>query len=49
MINGAVTTQYFKLEFEKGTRQVDSIAAYLLVLTLKNLIILIENNEKGKV
>ena len=43
VLNGGVTTKYFKLE--RGACQGDSISAYLFILALEILFILIKNNE----
>ena len=43
VLNGGVTTKYFKLE--RGARQGDPISAYLFILALKILFTLIKNNE----
>ena len=44
VINVSFTTQYFKLE--RGTRQGDSILAYLFVLVLEIVFLLIQENKK---
>ena len=46
VINGGITTKYFKLE--KGTRQGDLVSVYLFVLCLEILFMLIKNNKNIK-
>ena len=46
IINGGTTTKYFKLE--KGTRQGDSIPAYLFILVLEIAFIFIKDNKNIK-
>ena len=43
IINGEKTTKYFKLK--KGTRQGDSISAYLFILVLEVLFAVIKSNK----
>ena len=43
IINGGITTEYFKLD--KGTRQGDPISAYLFILVLEIVFNLIKQNE----
>ena len=43
IINGGFTTKYFKLD--KGTRQGDSISAYLFILVLEIVFNLIKQNK----
>ena len=43
VINGGTTTNYFKLE--RGTRQGDSISAYLFILVLEIEFLFIMQNE----
>ena len=44
VINGGVTSQYFKLE--RGARQGDPISAYLFIICLEVLFILVKENDK---
>ena len=46
IINGGTTTKYFKLQ--KGTRQVETISAYLFILVLEIAFILIRENKNIK-
>ena len=46
VINGLITTKYFKLE--KGARQGDPVSAYLFILSLEILFMLIKNNKNIK-
>ena len=46
VINGGVTTQYFKLE--KGAQQGDSASAYLFILFLEILFMIVKNNRDIK-
>ena len=43
VINGGVTTQYFRLK--RGAHQGDPISAYLFILCLEFLFIFVKNNE----
>ena len=43
VINGGITTQYFKLE--KGAQQGDPVSAYLFILCLETLFTLIKNKK----
>ena len=47
VINGDVTTQYFKLE--KGARQGDSAPAYWFILCLEICFAVIKNNKDIKI
>ena len=46
IINGGITTHYFKLK--KGTRQDDSISAYLFILVLEAVFCVIKSNKNIK-
>ena len=46
VLNGGLTTQYFKLE--RGARQGDPISAYLFIIVLEVLFILIKNKDNIK-
>ena len=46
VINGGITTQYFKLE--KGAQQGDPVSAYLFILCLETLFTLIKNKKNIK-
>ena len=46
VINGGITTEYFKLE--KGARQGDPVSACLFKLCLEILFMLIKNNKNIK-
>ena len=46
IINRGNTTKYFI--FEKGTRQVDTISAYLLILVLERALLSIKENKNIK-
>ena len=46
VINGGVTSQYFKLE--RGARQDDPISAYLFIICLELLFIFIKENKEIK-
>ena len=43
VINGRITTKYFKLE--KGARKGNSVSAYVFILCLEILFMLIKNNK----
>ena len=47
VINGGVTTRYFKLE--KGVRQGDPVSAYLFILWLVILFTIVKNNKDIKI
>ena len=44
MVNGGATTNYFKLE--KGTRQGDSISAYLFIIVLEIVFLFTKGSKK---
>ena len=46
VINGGVTTKYFKLE--KGVQQGDPVSAYLFILCLEILLTIVKNNKDIK-
>ena len=43
IINGGITTEYFRLE--RGTRQGDLITAYLFILVLEVVFAVIKSNQ----